>query len=89
MGALAHDAAPERAAMGIAVFGVPVLMVLASMTVTAEYRSGMIRTTFIAAPNRTLVLVAKAVVMSVFAAALRGRDGGGVGVLSPDSSRHR
>jgi ABC-2 type transport system permease protein len=68
MGALAHDAAPERAATGIAVFGVPVLTVLASMTVTAEYRSGMIRTTFTAVPNRTLVLVAKAVVMSVSAA---------------------
>jgi ABC-2 type transport system permease protein len=30
---------PEKAAMGVAVFGVPVLMVLASMTVTGEYRS--------------------------------------------------
>jgi hypothetical protein len=57
---------PERAALGVAVFGVPVLMVLASMTVTAEYRSGMIRTTFIATPNRTLVLLAKVVVVSVF-----------------------
>jgi hypothetical protein len=60
---------PQRAALGIAVFGVPVLMVLASMTVTAEYRSGMIRTTFIATPNRTLVLVAKTVVAAVFSAA--------------------
>ena len=70
-GVLAHDGtplAPEKAALGVAVFGVPVLMVLASMTVTAEYRSGMIRTTFIATPNRTLVLVAKAVVVSVFSA---------------------
>ncbi|MCV7282767.1 ABC transporter permease [Mycolicibacterium flavescens] len=57
---------PQRAALGIAVFGVPVLMVLASMTVTAEYRSGMIRTTFLAAPNRSLVLVCKAVVVAVF-----------------------
>lgn len=59
---------PERATLGVAVFGIPVLMVLASMTMTAEYRSGMIRTTFIAAPNRTLVLVSKAVVMTVFSA---------------------
>ena len=59
---------PERTVIGVAAFGVPVLMVLASMTVTAEYRSGMIRTTFIAAPNRTLVLVAKAVVVAVFSA---------------------
>ena len=50
----------------MAVFGVPVLMVLASMTVTGEYRSGMIRTTFLATPNRTLVLVAKAVVAALF-----------------------
>ncbi|MBX5486563.1 MAG: ABC transporter permease [Mycolicibacterium hassiacum] len=59
---------PERAALGITVFGVPVLMVLASMTMTAEYRSGMIRTTFAATPRRTRVLVAKAIVAAVFAA---------------------
>ena len=70
-GVLSHDGAPlgpERAALGAAVFGVPVLMVLASITMTAEYRSGMIRTTFIATPNRTLVLVAKAIVVSLFSA---------------------
>jgi ABC-2 type transport system permease protein len=59
---------PERAATGVAVFGVPVLMVLAAMSVTGEYRSGMIRTTFMATPNRTLVLVAKAVVAALFSA---------------------
>ena len=57
---------PEKAAIGVAVFGVPVLMILASMTVTGEYRSGMVRTTFLATPNRTLVLVAKAVVAALF-----------------------
>lgn len=70
-GALSHASAPldpQRAALGIAVFGVPVLMVLASMTVISEYRSGMIRTTFIAAPNRTLVLLTKGLVVSVFSA---------------------
>jgi hypothetical protein len=56
---------PEKAAMGIAVFGVPVLMILSSLTVTNEYRSGLIRTTFMAVPSRTLVLVAKAVVAAV------------------------
>jgi ABC-2 type transport system permease protein len=68
-GSTAYGAAalpPERAATGVAVFGVPVLMVLAAMTVTGEYRTGMIRTTFMATPNRTLVLVAKAVVALVF-----------------------
>ena len=68
-GATAYDFSPlppEKAALGVAVFGVPVLMVLASMTVTGEYRSEMIRTTFMATPSRTLVLVAKAVVAAVF-----------------------
>jgi hypothetical protein len=60
---------PQKVALGAAVFGVPVLMVLASMTVTGEYRSGEIRTTFLATPNRTLVLVAKAVVAAAFAGA--------------------
>jgi ABC-2 type transport system permease protein len=56
----------EKAAMGVAVFGVPVLMILAALTVTNEYRSGLIRTTFMAVPNRTLVLAAKAVVAALF-----------------------
>lgn len=59
---------PEKAAMGVAVFGVPVLTVLAAMTVTGEYRSGMIRTTFMATPSRTLVLAAKAIVAGAFSA---------------------
>lgn len=63
---------PQRAALGIAVFGVPVLMVLASMVITAEYRTGMIRTTFTATPNRTLVLVAKTFVIAVVSALLAG-----------------
>jgi ABC-2 type transport system permease protein len=71
-GATAYGAAalpPERAVTGVAVFGVPVLMVLAAMTVTGEYRSGTIRTTFMATPNRTMVLIAKAVIALVFSAA--------------------
>ena len=59
---------PERAAIGVAVFGVPVLMVLAGMTITGEYRTGMIKATFTANPNRTVVLAAKAVVAAVFSA---------------------
>ena len=84
---------PEKAATGVAVFGVPVLMVLAAMTVTGEYRSGMIRTTFMATPNRTLVLVAKAVVAALFFGCLRGRDddrrGGGRRGWSPLRSSAR
>jgi ABC-2 type transport system permease protein len=56
---------PEKAAIGVAVFGVPVLMILASMSVTSEYRTSTIRTTFMATPNRALVLVAKAVVAAI------------------------
>ncbi|MGE2716856.1 ABC transporter permease [Mycolicibacterium litorale] len=58
---------PERAALGVAMFAVPVLLILAALTVTGEYRTGMIRTTFLAVPNRTRVLLGKAVVTSVFA----------------------
>lgn len=57
---------PPGASLGVAVFGVPVLMVVAAMTVTGEYRTALIRTTFLATPHRTLVIVAKAVVTAVF-----------------------
>ena len=30
---------PERAAIGVSVFGVPVLMILSAMSITGEYRS--------------------------------------------------
>ena len=59
---------PEEALIGVAVFGVPVLMILASLTVTGEYRSGLIRTTFLAVPQRTRVLLSKAVVAAAFSA---------------------
>lgn len=70
-GATAYDFAtlpPQKAAIGVAIFGVPVMMILASMTVTGEYRSGMIRTTFMATPNRAAVLAAKAIVAALFSA---------------------
>jgi hypothetical protein len=43
-------------------------MILSALMVTGEYRTGMIRTTFMAAPNRTLVLVAKAAIAAMFSA---------------------
>ena len=55
-------------ALGVAVFGVPVLMVVAAMTLTGEYRSGLIATTYLATPDRTLVVCAKAVVAALFSA---------------------
>ena len=53
---------PERAGLGVAMFGVPVLMILSALTVTGEYRTSMIRTTFMATPRRSRVLIAKALV---------------------------
>ncbi|MEU9685786.1 ABC transporter permease [Amycolatopsis japonica] len=40
-------------------FGMAVIMVLAALSVTTEYRFGTIRTTFQAVPNRTSALLAK------------------------------
>ncbi|WP_072803976.1 ABC transporter permease [Rhodococcoides yunnanense] len=51
---------------GVGGFGVMVLMILAALTVTSEYRFGVIRTTFQAIPNRSAVLVAKAAIIGVF-----------------------
>ncbi|TFV59172.1 ABC transporter permease [Mycobacterium sp. PS03-16] len=58
---------PERVAMGVTTFAVPVLLILAALTVTGEFRTGMIKTTFLATPSRTRVLAAKAFVAAVFA----------------------
>ncbi|MFR9730502.1 hypothetical protein ACL03H_14860 [Saccharopolyspora sp. MS10] len=48
-------------------FGLVVVLVLAALTVTTEYRFGTIRTTFQAVPNRPAVLLAKAAVVAVLA----------------------
>ena len=63
---LALAALTDDALLGVANFGVPVLMVLAALTVTDEYRTGMIRTTFLATPRRATVLVAKGLVAGLF-----------------------
>jgi len=71
-GKAAYDASelpPETAGIGVAVLGIPVLMIWASMTVTSEYRTGLINTTFLATPNRTMVLVVKAIVAMVLSSA--------------------
>lgn len=62
--------APQQVSIGVAVFGIPILMILSATVVTGEYRSGMIRTTFAATPNRTLVLAVKAVVAAVLSGAV-------------------
>lgn len=48
-------------------FGMPVVMVLAALAVTTEYRFGTMRTTFQAIPNRTAALLAKTVVVAALA----------------------
>lgn len=48
-------------------FGLVVIMVMAALAVTTEYRTGTIRTTFQAIPNRTAALLAKTTVVSVIA----------------------
>jgi ABC-2 type transport system permease protein len=67
-GANAYGAAglsAQGAVTGVVIFGIPVLMILSAMVVTGEYRTGMIRATFMATPSRTLVLVAKGVVTAL------------------------
>lgn len=60
----------DTAFLGLSGFGLMVLMILATLTVTSEYRFGIIRTTFQAMPNRSLVLTAKAGLIGVFGAVL-------------------
>lgn len=50
------------------VFGTYVIMVLATISVTSEYRFGTIRSTFQAVPGRSVVLAAKTVVVTLVAA---------------------
>ncbi|EME56694.1 ABC transporter permease [Amycolatopsis decaplanina] len=47
------------------VFGMTVIMVLAALSVTTEYRFGTIRTTFQAVPNRKAALLAKTGVVAL------------------------
>ncbi|MEU5690668.1 hypothetical protein [Actinosynnema sp. NPDC020468] len=48
-------------------FGLYVIMVMAALAVTTEYRFGTIRSTFQAVPDRVSALVAKAVVVTLLA----------------------
>lgn len=48
-------------------FGLMVIMVMAALAVTTEYRFSTIRTTFQAVPNRSAVLLAKAAVVGLLA----------------------
>ncbi|MEV4311580.1 hypothetical protein [Actinocrispum sp. NPDC049592] len=46
-------------------FGLAVILVLAALAITTEYRFNTIKTTFQAVPNRTSALLAKAVVVAI------------------------
>jgi len=48
-------------------FGLVVIMVMAALAITTEYRFGTIRATFQAIPNRTATLLAKTAVVALFA----------------------
>ncbi|TDV50765.1 ABC transporter permease [Actinophytocola oryzae] len=48
-------------------FGLMIVMVMAALAITTEYRFGTIRATFQAIPNRTGTLLAKTLVVAVFA----------------------
>lgn len=58
------------ATSGVTGFGIMVMMILAALTVTSEYRFGIIRTTFQAVPNRYAVLITKAGLVGVYGAVL-------------------
>lgn len=55
---------------GAAQFGSMLVMIMAALAVTTEYRFGVIRTTFQAIPNRTQVIGGKALLLAVIAAVL-------------------
>ncbi|WP_194816317.1 ABC transporter permease [Nocardia sp. XZ_19_385] len=63
---------PAMASSGIAGFGVMVLMIMAALAVTNEYRFGIIRTTFQATPHRGRVITTKAGLLAVYGAVLTG-----------------
>jgi ABC-type transport system involved in multi-copper enzyme maturation permease subunit len=65
-GLLGTDTAGSILLFGLIV-GLLVMVVVAALFITAEYRRGLIRTTFTATPNRGRVLAAKAVVIAAVA----------------------
>ncbi|ORM26890.1 ABC transporter permease [Williamsia sp. 1135] len=56
--------------IGVTGFGITVLMIMAVLAVTSEFRFGTIRTTFQAVPQRYNVLLAKAIVYGGLSAAI-------------------
>jgi ABC-type transport system involved in multi-copper enzyme maturation permease subunit len=69
VGLAGGDTASNSLLFGLIV-GLIVVIVIATMFITAEYRRGLIRTTFAATPSRGRVLAAKAVVIGAAAFAI-------------------
>jgi ABC-type transport system involved in multi-copper enzyme maturation permease subunit len=69
VGLAGGDTASNSLLFGLIV-GLMVVIVVATMFITGEYRRGLIRTTFTATPNRGRVLAAKAVVIGAVAFAI-------------------
>jgi ABC-2 type transport system permease protein len=69
--------------------GQVVVLVLAALTVTAEYRHGTVRVTFLAVPNRTTALLAKTAVVTLASAVvglIAGLAGRGTAwLMQPDA----
>ncbi|MDN5758020.1 MAG: ABC transporter permease [Tomitella sp.] len=59
---------PDMAIGGVSGFGVMIVMIMAALSVTTEYRFGIIRTTFQASPNRTQVIAVKSAVVATVSA---------------------
>jgi hypothetical protein len=68
-GLLGTNTAASTVLLGLTV-GLIVLIVIAAMFITVEYRRGLIRTTFTATPQRGRVLAAKAIVIGTVAFAI-------------------
>ncbi|MBL1072837.1 ABC transporter permease [Nocardia sp. 2] len=60
----------STAVVSVSGFGVLVLMIMATLSVTSEYRFGIIRSTFLATPQRTKVISVKAGLVGVYATVL-------------------
>lgn len=58
------------AVVSVSGFGVLVLMIMATLSVTSEYRFGIIRSTFLATPSRAKVIGVKTGLLAVYGAAL-------------------
>ncbi|WP_436498414.1 hypothetical protein [Actinokineospora sp. HUAS TT18] len=76
------DAASVAATQFGAGFGLTVVMVMATLAVTTEYRFSTIRATFQAIPNRTAALLAKTTVVALLAGIIGELAGFGSWALS-------